>query len=181
MNRTTAAPDFARDGTRRGNPWPLLEALEPRRLFSFSAAVSYNIGTQADGFVPNAAPINVVTGDFTGDSKLDLVVAHKSENSIYFLLGNGDGTFQPAVQIAIGEAIEGREFVGDFNKDGKLDVFLPGAGSQAIVMLGNGDGTFEPRIDSSSFAVSGYYPRGWTTGDFNGDGKLDVASTLPSN
>ena len=35
--------------------------------------------------------------------------AHKAENSGSFsLAGNGDGTFQPAVQISIGEAIEGR-------------------------------------------------------------------------
>jgi hypothetical protein len=152
-------------------------------LLSFSAPVTYNIGTQSDTFVPNAAPINVVTADFNGDGKLDLVVAHKAENSVYFLAGNGDGAFQSAVQIPIGEAIEGREFVGDFNNDGKLDLFLPGDTSTAnhpIILLGNGNGTFQPRIDSSSFAVTGTYPRGWCVGDFTGDGKLDIAVTLPS-
>ena len=39
-----------------------LEALETRALLSFAAPVSYNIGTQSDGFVPNAAPINVAEG-----------------------------------------------------------------------------------------------------------------------
>ena len=48
------------------------------------------------------------------------------------------------------------------------------------MLLGNGNGTFQPRIDSSSFSVSGTYPRGWTVGDFNKDGKLDLAATLPS-
>jgi hypothetical protein len=160
-----------------------LELLEQRKLLSFSAPVSYNIGTQSDTFVPNAAPINVVTGDFNGDGILDLVVSHRIENSVYFLAGNGDGTFHPAVTIAVGEAIEGREFVGDFNNDGKLDLLLPGdlnSANHPIVLLGNGNGTFQPRIDSSSFAVSGTYPRGWCVGDFNNDGKLDVACTLPS-
>jgi hypothetical protein len=160
------------------------EMLEARVLLSFSAPVSYNIGTQADGFVPNAAPINVVTGDFNGDGKLDLIVAHKADNSIYFLAGNGNGTFQPAVQYPVGNAIEGRVFVGDFNGDGKLDLFLPGdinSANHPIILLGNGNGTFQPRIDSSSFAVTGTYPRGWSVGDFNGDGKLDIACTLPSD
>ena len=160
---------------------PALEALEEKVLLSFAAPLAYNAGTQADGFVPNAAPINVVTADFNGDGKLDLAVAHKADNSVYMLLGNGDGTFKPAVQYAVGEGIEGRMFLGDFNGDGKLDLFLPGTSNQAIVLPGKGDGTFGPRIDSSSFSVPGTYPRGWAVGDFNGDGKLDVASTLPSN
>jgi hypothetical protein len=160
-----------------------LETLEFRSLPSFAAPVSYNVGTQADGFVPNAAPVNVATGDFNGDGKVDMVVAHKADNSVNIFLGNGNGTFQPAVRYAVGEAIEGSVFVGDFNGDGKLDLFLPGdinSADHPIILLGNGDGTFQPRIDSSSFAVSGTYARGWAVGDFNGDGKLDVVATTPS-
>jgi hypothetical protein len=160
-----------------------LESLEPRNLLSFAAPVSYNIGTQSDGFVPNAAPVNVAIGDFNGDGKLDMVVAHKADNTVNILLGNGNGTFQPAVSYAVGEAIEGDVFVGDFNNDGKLDLFLPGdinSANHPIIMLGKGDGTFGSRIDSSSFAVSGTYARGWAVGDFNGDGKLDVVATTPS-
>src|SRR5262249_5560774 len=142
---------------------PALEVLETRNLLSFAAPVSYNVGTQADSFVPNAAPINVVSADFNGDTKLDLAVAHKSDNSVYLLRGNGNGTFQAAVQVAVGESIEGREFAGDFNNDGKVDLFLPSGdinSCHAIVLPGNGDGTFGPRIDSSSFNVSGTYARG---------------------
>jgi len=161
------------------------ETLESRCLLSASygltAPVSYNIGTQADGFVPNAAPIDVVSADITGDGKADLIVTHTADNSVYFLKGNGNGTFQPAVQIPVGQAIQGDVFVGDFNNDGKPDLLLISSNlDQPIVMLGNGDGTFKPAITSSSFAYPGYYPRGWTVGDFNGDGKLDIACTLPS-
>jgi hypothetical protein len=170
-----------RTAKRANGSRPRLEPLEARDQPSFAAPVSYNVGTSADSFVPNAAPINVVSADLNGDNKLDLVVSHKADNSVYVLLGNGDGTFQAARQVALGESIEGREFAGDFNNDGKTDLFLPGANDQAIVLLGKGDGTFQPRIDSSSFSVAGTYPRGWAVGDFNGDHKLDVACTLPSN
>jgi hypothetical protein len=161
------------------------ETLESRCMLSttpgFSAPVSYNIGTQADGFVPNAVPSDVVSADITGDGKTDLIVAHTADNSVYFLKGNGNGTFQPAVQIPVGQAIQGDVFVGDFNNDGKPDLLLITSNlDQPIVMLGNGDGTFQPAKTSSSFAYPGYYPRGWTVGDFNGDGKLDIACTLPS-
>ena len=183
MIRLTLIPAIARACACRPPRTLPLESLESRRLLSFSAPVSYNIGTQSDAFVPNAAPINVVTADFNGDGKADLIVAHKIENSVYFLAGNGDGTFQPVVQIPIGEAIEGREFVGDFNNDGRLDLVLPGdiaSDNHPVILLGNGNGTFQPRIDSSSFTVNGTYPRGWCVGDFTGDGKLDIACTLPS-
>jgi hypothetical protein len=160
-----------------------IELLEPRKLLSFIAPVSYTIGTTSDGFVPNAAPMNVVTADFNGDGRLDLAVAHTSDNSVYIMLGNGNGTFQPPVKYAVGESIEGGIRVGDFNNDKKLDLFLPSLapGDPAIVMLGNGDGTFKPPTISSSFSVAGTYPRGWALGDFNKDGNLDVVATLPSN
>jgi hypothetical protein len=155
--------------------------LETRALPSFAAPVSYNVGATADGFIPNAEPVAVAAADLNGDGKLDLVVSHRADNSVYILLGNGDGTFEPATPVAIGEGIQGDVFVRDFNNDGKFDLFLPGSSSQAIVLLGKGNGTFSAPINSSSFAVAGDYPRGWTVGDFNNDGKLDVASTDPSN
>src|SRR5437016_5237678 len=129
---------------------PVLETLESRTLLSLVAPVTYNIGTQTDGFVPNAAPINVVTADFNGDGKLDLAVAHKADDSVYILLNTGNGTFQPPARVAVGEPLFAlaNVFVSDFNGDGKLDLFLPGGSNQAIVLLGNGNGTFQPHIDS---------------------------------
>jgi len=77
------------------------------------------------------------------------------------LLGNGDGSFQAAVNYDAGAQSVA---VGDFNGDGKPDL-----ASSAAVLLGNGDGTFQAALSSSvggdSVAVS----------DFNGDGKSDLA------
>ena len=56
-------------------------------------------------------------GDFNGDGKMDVAEAF---NEISILLGNGDGTFQPAMQY--GSGMLGPIAVGDFNNDRKLDI-----------------------------------------------------------
>jgi hypothetical protein len=62
-----------------------------------------------------------------------------------------------------------------FNGDGKTDVAVITAGDnvpgQVILLLGNGDGTFQ----SAKTSVGIYYPNSAVEGDFNGDGKLDLA------
>jgi hypothetical protein len=63
--------------------------------------------------------------------------------------------------------------VGDFNRDGKLDVATATNSDSINILLGNGDGTFQNYVS---------YPKGQDSGsssivaaDFNGDGKLDLA------
>ena len=68
-------------------------------------------------------PIAIVAGDFTGDGRLDLAVANdRSSDDVSVLLGNGDGTFQPAGHLR-GRARSADAIVaGDFNGDGRLDL-----------------------------------------------------------
>jgi hypothetical protein len=61
--------------------------------------------------------------------------------------------------------------VGDFNRDGKLDVAVTNDGANISVLLGNGDGTFQSPV---SYAA-GQMPLGIVTADLNGDGNLDLA------
>src|ERR1017187_5129149 len=74
---------------------------------------------------------SVAVGDFNGDGKPDLAVANIGENpvdvprshgSVSVLLGNGDGTFQPAVTYSFTGTNLTAIVVGDFNGDGKLDL-----------------------------------------------------------
>ena len=65
----------------------------------------------------------------------------------------------------------------DFNRDGKLDLALangcclPNPGHTVSILLGNGDGTFQSQVDYAT----GLSPGSIITGDFNGDGNLDLA------
>ena len=119
-------------------------------------------------------PTSIVAGDFNHDGKLDLAaVAGYGLSSISILLGNGDGTFQNAVQYPTG--LDPYAMVaGDFNGDGILDLATANNGTDAnsvSVLLGNGDGTFQANVDYAT----GTSPIGITAADFNGDGKLDLA------
>jgi hypothetical protein len=122
-------------------------------------------------------PASVAVGDFNGDGKLDLAVANSASNNVSVLLGNGDGTFQAAVNYAVGTN-PASVAVGDLNGDGKLDLAVANIGSNNVsVLLGNGDGTFKAAVN---YAV-GSSPYSVAVGDFNGDGKLDLAVANPGS
>ncbi len=122
----------------------------------------------------------VAVGDFNRDGKPDLAVSNVDSGTVSVLLGNGDGTFLPALDFPVGPN-PWYFTVGDFNGDGILDLAVSDYGcsldcntspsNTVTVLLGNGDGTFRP---APSLTV-GNGPAGVTVGDFNGDGKLDLA------
>jgi uncharacterized protein (TIGR03437 family) len=125
---------------------------------------------------------DVRIGDFNGDGIPDLV--YSSSDPRFYLsisLGRGDGTFQPPIlspaKPSTAQSPSGFE-VGDFNRDGKLDIVGVGpvavysSVGQILLFAGNGDGSFQTPV---SYAVSTLAtPMLAAIGDFNADGKPDL-------
>src|SRR2546428_13080986 len=73
-------------------------------------------------YVAGSNPVSVVSADFNGDGKPDLAVVNNGygSNTVSVLLGNGDGTFQAAVNYAVGSrplSVPSGEISGDVDRD----------------------------------------------------------------
>jgi hypothetical protein len=119
----------------------------------------------------------IVTGDFNGDGKIDVITA---DGMMY--PGNGDGSFGAGHQaLSNGYYVVTAYAVGDFNGDGKLDLAELVTGinpsGTVIVFLGHGDGTF-----TQGFAYDSV-PEGTAivATDIDGDGILDLVVARSSN
>ncbi len=160
---------------------------------TYAASTSSPVGQTvtaipSSGFLaPTAIPMgnwatSVAVGDFNGDGIADLAVSimnyvgGPTPDGVTILLGNGDGTFTEKTHVSMGVH---PQFVAiaDFNGDGKPDVVTADwgayqSGTTVSVALGNGDGTFG---SPQSYGTGGVAPWSLVVGDFNGDGKADVA------
>jgi hypothetical protein len=156
--------------------------------YSTPAAVSILLGFGDGTFVGQTdyssswIPYQLLSADFNGDGKPDIGVEGVSAVAVY--LGNGDGTFQPEVETSLTQPALGFA-AGDFNGDGKADVATvysnctngncpPG---DAVVLISNGDGTFQTPVEYAVGLQSEHVSPNVAVGDFNGDGKPDLAVT----
>src|ERR1700722_19001476 len=159
-------------------------ATTPGSSLSFLPAVAYDSGGDI--------VYSVAVADVNGDGKPDLVVANlcaktSSSNcahglvngSVGVLLGNGDGTFRPAVTYSSTGLQALSVAVADVNGDGKPDLIVanryacanPCVDGSVVVRLGNGDGTFQSAVAYDSGGGGA-----WSVAvkDVNGGGKLDL-------
>src|SRR5216117_760539 len=169
-----------------------LDLVVANRGFStFSVLLGNGDGTfQAPLTISVSRAHAVAVGDFNRDGVPDLAVANRNSgdigrDTVSVLLGNGDGTFQAPAFFAVGGGAAS-VVVDDFNGDGVPDLALASPGytthhesySLVSVLLGNGDGTFH----AARTFYAGGIPSSVAAGDFNGDGKVDLAvATSGSN
>ena len=167
------AADFDKDGKQD----LVLKSAAPSQILFFKGKGdgTFESGVSLPGDLLQVS--DFAAGDLNGDGKLDLVAVSGWGYPTSVWLGNGNGTFQaPATYDHGGGMGSSQVVVADLDADGKLDLGIANNLSFAI-LPGKGDGTFSPR---QPYAVGRTSPC-VAVGDFNKDGKPDVAVTHPSN
>ena len=129
---------------------------------TFAAPVQYSLTTTAGA---------LALYDFNDDTFLDAVVV--AGGDLNFFAGNGDGTFQDRKTFAVSTSDVYELSLGDIDGNGTQDLILPAYGnSRLVTVLNLGGGQFGGVLN---YAVSGR-PISSVVGDFNKDGRLDIAT-----
>lgn len=145
---------------------------------TFGAIATYTMDNVTDLTDPFSG---AALGDLNGDGLLDIIstgyLAGTGGGIGVVRFGNADGTFRASTSFTTVVPLATATELGDFNNDGQLDVLISGSdGSDGVVSiaLGNGNGTFKAAISYAADADTRYT---LATGDLNGDGNLDFATS----
>jgi len=115
-----------------------------------------------------------ISAFYSGDPNF---MATTSNTIVETVKANGGGVgFLAQTPVSIAPAAPTSVVVGDFNGDNKADITLPGGQNgpaTVTVALGKGDGTFQAPV----IYPVGTGPTAVAVGDFDGDGKSDLAVT----
>ena len=168
---SVTAADFNGDGKSD------LAAANDGKLSVFLSDAAGHFSAAPGSPIDAPRAFRIVAGDLNGDAKADLV-ALNSDDTLSVWLGDGNGSFAAASgsPIALGGGSPASVAIGDFNGDGRADLAVTDSARGTVtVLLGNGDGTLAP-VAGSPFAA-GATPDAIAVGDFNGDGRQDLATT----
>ncbi|MGQ0620777.1 MAG: FG-GAP-like repeat-containing protein [Panacagrimonas sp.] len=164
-------------------------AVEPDETFLLHLTSAHNAGPTpsfagATSVAIGPGPGLSARGDFNLDGKSDLAVANFNSNTVSILLnttvpGASSASFADPANVVVGMTPRSVA-VGDFNGDGRPDLAVASAvanGSSSILVLLN---TTAPGASGASFATGtdlgpGSGPISVAVGDFNGDGRPDLA------
>jgi hypothetical protein len=168
------------------------DVVVPDNEFSFVYLEGYGDGSFRSAVNYYATPgsfeaqaVNIASGDFNGDGIPDFVIGNTNSclgvcpnTGVTVFLSNPDGSLQTGVNYNSASANFSLQYVavGDFNGDGKLDIAASDAFNGVVqIFTGKGDGTFTTGATYASDTAATPNPVGLVVGDFNGDGKPDLA------
>jgi len=125
----------------------------------------------------------IAAGDVNGDGKPDIVSTVDNStntgcpnNQVAVSLGTGTGKFKKAVYYSTGASAQSYDvFLEDLRGNGLLDIVTSNADGTISVLLNQGKGTYKTGTLITSVAALSPYRNSLAFGDFNGDGKLDIA------
>jgi hypothetical protein len=153
-------------------------------IVSYTSAGGGSFITNQTIQLPGTTPTSVVAGNF-GPGNVGLAVTDSVNSAVDILQGNGDGTFNPAPVATLAVGSNPSAIVAANFGNGHLGLAVADSNSNDVaVLLGNGDGTFQPAIHTVTTSVfnpisgvaEGSTPIDLVAGDFNGDGRNDLAT-----
>lgn len=117
-------------------------------------------------------PTHFFAEDFNGDGKRDILVSTSEfgDSNIAIFFGNGNGRFAAPISNFISGLSARSLVVEDYNNDNRPDLAF--FNTELVVLLNNGNGTFGGLQQFNT----GIILRKAASGDFNGDGNLDLAA-----
>lgn len=175
--RITGAGDIDGDGKS-----DLLLANAAQSLFAYWIMDGTTPKRYSPAFTVPQGRVQVATGDFNGDGRLDIVWDNPTDRMLSMWMGDGNGFSQaPIGQRAVGWDVSA---AGDVDGDGKSDLvlfnasrFKPcascGGPGQKLFAYWIMRGATPVRYSPPFYLPSNMVPA--TVGDYNGDGKLDIA------
>jgi hypothetical protein len=145
-----------------------------------SNTVSIRLGNGVGGFGGTTEisvgtnPQSLVIGDFNNDGKPDFAVANAGSSTVSIRIGDGSGGFNGTGDINVSGSPRSIA-IGDFNSDGNQDLASANFSSDTVsIRMGNGSGGFTGTTEVG-VGGSALNPNALAIGDFNNDGKQDIA------
>ncbi len=164
-----------------GYPGPLSYGAQADRLYRNNGDGTFTDVTKECGLLrPDGRAMSAVATDLNDDGFMDIYVANDASPN-YFFVHTGDGGFKEASLewgLAFGEGGQGASsmgpVIGDVDRDGLLDVYVPDMGYGCLLV--NRGGIFVDVTAQARLAVVCGQYTGWGGAllDYDNDGYLDL-------